>query len=399
MSTASVTICIPGYRSAAFIGQTLASLVAQTRDDFRVLLALEPDGATETVEVMRDFLRDPRFGYYVNDERLGYSANVREVLKRVDTPYYAILPHDDMWAAGHLEALLSRLEERPDATAAYGDMYFFNGIAGIRVFPIADAPLYERLLSFFLDKANGMPWHGVGRSDMLDWPHPTNEFGGFAVEAVWSMHLAVRGATLRVPGAAYLKRFMPRDSEAVSIGWLHLSEEAYRQAQESHRSAIFEVLASAKLPSAEMRILDLAAEMAMFDRWVLFSPIGKFDLGRREHERAERILAELDGDRSATALAIVSRVHESLGRYWLRRGRRDVGLQHAQLAAALDPGNGDAQILLANAYLTLERVTDALLPMRRGARLLPTHAQLGAMQQNVARQLAALGVPARSRAA
>jgi tetratricopeptide (TPR) repeat protein len=391
---ASVTICIPAYRSAAFIGQTLASLAGQTRDDFRVLLALEPDGAAETVAAMRDFLADPRFSYYVNEERLGYSVNVREVLKRVDTPYYAILPHDDMWAPTHLEALLSRLEQRPDATAAYGDMYLFNGLSGIRVFPITDGPLYERLVSFFLDKAMGMPWHGVGRSDVLDWPHPTNEFGGFAVEGVWSLYLAVRGAVLRVPEAAYLKRFMPFDNEAVSISWLDQSEEVFRQAQESHRIANLEVLATAQVSPPEARILELAAEMAMFDRWVVGSDVGKFELGRRQQERAKMILAELDGDPSATAAAILSRVHESLGRYWLRRDRRDVGLQHAELAVSLDPDNGAAHILLASAYLTLERVADALSPMRRGARLLPTSPFLASMQQNVARQLATLGVRA-----
>jgi hypothetical protein len=392
--SASVTICIPAYRSAAFIGQTLASLVAQTRDDFRVVLALEPDGAAETLDVMREFLKDARFSYYVNDERLGYSVNVREVLKRVDTPFYAILPHDDMWANRHLELLVARLEERPDATAAYGDMYLFNAVSGIHAFPITDGPLYERLMSFFLDKAMGMPWHGVGRSDVLDWPHPTNEFGGFAVEGIWSLYLAVRGAVLRVPEAAYLKRFMALDSEAVSISWLHQPEDVFRQAQESHRVGNLEVLATANVSAPQMRMLELACEAAMFDRWVVVSTLSKVDLGRREWERAEMIVAELEGDTSPTAQAIVSRVHESLGRYWLRRDRREVGLQHAQLAVRIDPANDDAQILLANAYLTLERVTDALLPMRRAARLQPASPFLASMQQNAAQQLNKLGVRA-----
>ena len=103
--TLLVTVCIPAYDAAGFIGHTSRSVADQTMPDFRVVVAVEPKGAAETIAAMREFLADKRFTYYVNATNYGYALNVRGVLTRVRTPYYAILPHDDMWHPEFLELL------------------------------------------------------------------------------------------------------------------------------------------------------------------------------------------------------------------------------------------------------------------------------------------------------
>ena len=36
-----ITVCIPAYRASAFIGDTLASVLAQSFQDFRVEIAID----------------------------------------------------------------------------------------------------------------------------------------------------------------------------------------------------------------------------------------------------------------------------------------------------------------------------------------------------------------------
>jgi len=397
---AAVTICIPAYRSAAFIGQTLRSVAAQTFTNYQVLLALEPDGAEETKLALGEFLHDKRFGYYVNDTRLGYALNVRALLSRVRTPYYALLPHDDMWAPRYLELLIGRLEARPDAASAHGDMYLFDRFAGTRVFPIADGPLFTRLMSFFLGGAEGMPWHGVGRSSALDREFPTNEFDGFAVECEWSLHLLLRGVGLYEPRAAYLKRHMPDSSDAVSVGWrTRLSEARLRRALEQHRVHMLALLAAAEVAPFEARMLLVAAESAMLRRWTAFASSSKMNMSAREEERAALILGELASDTSAPARAVLSQVHASLGHYHLGRSRVELSLQHLTRAAALAPGSGEAHVLLAAALIKLGRASDALPVLRTAAELLPLGIGLANMQQSIGHQVARMGLPAKSNAA
>ena len=53
----NVTVCIPAYRSEAFIHNTLRSVLTQTYSDFVVEIAVEPP-AEETLSACGAFLRD-----------------------------------------------------------------------------------------------------------------------------------------------------------------------------------------------------------------------------------------------------------------------------------------------------------------------------------------------------
>ncbi len=92
-----VTVCVPAHRAAAFIAHTLGSIQSQTFSDIRVEIGLEPDEAWATEKACRAFLADPRFHLRRNPTTLGWDGNVRALLLRVETPYFAVLPHDDLW--------------------------------------------------------------------------------------------------------------------------------------------------------------------------------------------------------------------------------------------------------------------------------------------------------------
>jgi hypothetical protein len=390
---ALVTVCVPSYKSAAFIGQTLASVATQTFSDFRVQVALEPVEQGATVAAMTDFLADGRFDYYVNRTTHGYALNVRGLLTRVRTPYYVVLPHDDMWHPRHLEVLVERLTARPDASCAYGDMFKFGHYQGIRSFPVADGPLFERLLGFFLEGAEGTPWRSLTRREMLDRPYPDNDWDGFAVECEWSLHLLLRGPALRCPDAVYLKREPADKNEtSVSVGWrLRTSDDDLRRALDHHRMSMLALLSAADLPAHEKRLVELAAETALLRRWIVFAT-DRLDFGPAEESRAASLVKALEEADSAAERQIRCRLSLALSRYHMRRGRHDQGLRLAEAAVADDPDHGDAFVHLAHVYLLHDRVTDALWPMRRAAELMPLAAGMGSLQNSVAAQLSRLGL-------
>ena len=385
---AAVTVCIPSYRSAGFIGQTLASVAAQTYGNFKVLMAIEPEDAQATVLAMSDFLADPRFDYYVNTTNHGYALNVRGLLPRVRTPYFAVLPHDDLWHPDFLATLVGRLADRPEASGAYGDTYKFGHYAGYRAVAIADGPLFERLLSFYTEGAEGQPWHGVTRRELLDQPYPYNEFDGFAVECEWALHLVLRGPVLHDENALYLKRESPDGSAAVSVGWrVRMAEGTLRAALAHHRRRMLAPLDALPLSGGQRRLMKLAAEAAMLRRWMMFSK-GRFDLGHDDEGRLWATRGGLLADGSAEARAIHARLLVAISRHAMNRGDRAAGIEHAEAAVALQPDLGDAFLHLANVYLVTGRVDDALEPVRRASELLPAGSGVVPLQVDAARAIA-----------
>ncbi|MEP7158136.1 MAG: glycosyltransferase family A protein, partial [Chloroflexota bacterium] len=356
-------------------------------------VALEPDGAPETVVAMAEHLADKRFDYYVNKTTHGYSLNTRGLLQRVRTPFFAILPHDDMWHPDYLGLLLRRLEERPDASAAHGDWFTIGRYTGTHSKSVSDGPLFERLLTWYLDGAEGWAWHGLCRSEALDKPFPSNEFDGFAVECEWSLHLMMRGPVAYEPRAMYLKREQPEDSEtAVSVGWRNrTSEDWLRRALTHNRQMLVSPLAAAGFPPEQLRILELAAETAMIRRSVIFFQ-GRYNLTADEEARVAALFGGLEAEGSDAARMIKARLHLAISRHAFRSGRRDSGLQHAEAAVACDPEHGDAQMHLARVYLSFDRVTDSMACMLAAARLMPLTPGMGSLQMDTAKKLSQLGL-------
>jgi hypothetical protein len=84
----NVTVCIPAYRSEAFIHNTLRSVLIQSYSDFVVEIACEPP-AEEILNACGALLRDERVRIIVNPHVLGTGENIKSLLGRVATPYFS----------------------------------------------------------------------------------------------------------------------------------------------------------------------------------------------------------------------------------------------------------------------------------------------------------------------
>ncbi len=100
-ATADVTVLIPSYQHAAYIEETIGSVLAQRYTNFK-LLVVDDRSRDDTVERVRAFV-DARIEVRVNDENLGLGNSVLQALATIDTPYVALLNSDDLFHPQRLE--------------------------------------------------------------------------------------------------------------------------------------------------------------------------------------------------------------------------------------------------------------------------------------------------------
>jgi glycosyltransferase involved in cell wall biosynthesis len=89
-----LTVAIPTYKGAAFIGAAIESVLAQTFRDFE-LLVIDDNSPDDTEAIVRRFV-DPRIRYLRNSANLGPQGNWNRCLTEARGALFKLLPHDDL---------------------------------------------------------------------------------------------------------------------------------------------------------------------------------------------------------------------------------------------------------------------------------------------------------------
>jgi len=111
-SLPEVTVIIPAYNSAEWLGQTLASIKAQTYRSWQLIVA--DDASTDsTPQVVRAHAQDdPRIRYLRLPRNSGGPATPRNAaVAEATTPWVAFCDADDLWHPRKLEAQLALAHE------------------------------------------------------------------------------------------------------------------------------------------------------------------------------------------------------------------------------------------------------------------------------------------------
>jgi glycosyltransferase involved in cell wall biosynthesis len=110
--TPTVTVVMPAYDAAAFIGEAIESVLAQTFTDWQLVVV--DDGSTDgTPEVVLGY-HDPRIRL-LRIAHTGLPAVARNRgLAASESPYVAFLDADDVWQLQKLERQLALLDSSPD---------------------------------------------------------------------------------------------------------------------------------------------------------------------------------------------------------------------------------------------------------------------------------------------
>jgi hypothetical protein len=299
--TPQITVCIAAYKAGAFIGETVASALAQTHADLICEIAIDPpaDGSPDQTEAaLEPFHKDPRVKIRVNPVRLGWAGNFAALADRVRTDFFAFLPHDDLWHPTYLDRLVTPLLARPQASVCYCDLEQFGAGSGGKAVVLPDGESRAKhVLRFCLQGAQGMLWRGVTRRSALavTGGFPTDGYQGFAVECEYALALLAAGQVIHIAEPLYSKRVFKADVMSASRERVAgVPEDVRLAAWQNHDRQMTNWLAAAMAASA------MPADMAVLCRAALDAA-----MLRRRQSMVTPVMDEAALERLETAMRAV----------------------------------------------------------------------------------------------
>lgn len=115
----AITFAVPFYRDAALLARTVASVRAQTVDDWELVVIDDagPDGSA--AEAVVAALGDARARYVRHDVNLGLAGNWNRGLRAASAPIVTLLHADDELAPRYTELVLAGHARHPGTAAVF----------------------------------------------------------------------------------------------------------------------------------------------------------------------------------------------------------------------------------------------------------------------------------------
>lgn len=104
----TLSICIPTYCGANFLGATIESVLNQDFTDYELLII--DDNSLDQTEKIVSLYPDKRIRYIKNSENLGPEGNWNKCLIEAKGKYFKLLPHDDMLLPNCLSRQIAALD-------------------------------------------------------------------------------------------------------------------------------------------------------------------------------------------------------------------------------------------------------------------------------------------------
>lgn len=119
-----VSVVMPAYRSAPYIGAALESVFAQTVTDYEIVVV--NDGSPDTPDLERALAPYRGRVHYIEQENRGPGAARNAGILRARGTYVAFLDSDDVWLPEYLAEQLGALRRDPALDLVYADAVLFG---------------------------------------------------------------------------------------------------------------------------------------------------------------------------------------------------------------------------------------------------------------------------------
>lgn len=123
-NTPAVSVIVPAYGVSRYIGEALDSVLAQTFDDYEIIVV--NDGSPDTEELERVLEPYRRRIIYLKQENRGLSGARNTGIRAARAPLIALLDGDDTWEREFLSAMLDELRRDPSVGVLYSDATYFG---------------------------------------------------------------------------------------------------------------------------------------------------------------------------------------------------------------------------------------------------------------------------------
>lgn len=129
----AVSVIVNFYNAGQFIEETIESVLAQTFDDWELLLVDDGalDGSTEIARrYAANFPEKIHYLAHADRQNLGASAARNLGIRQARGEYIALLDADDVWLPGKLRRQVELLRDWPEAAMLYGNTLYWYGWTG-----------------------------------------------------------------------------------------------------------------------------------------------------------------------------------------------------------------------------------------------------------------------------
>lgn len=214
-----VSIGLPVYNGDNFLQEALDSILAQTYEDFELIISNNAS-TDSTEEICREYAaKDQRIRYYCNEKNLGAARNYNLVFELSQGEYFKWIAHDDLYAPESLERCVQVLNQMPSVVLCYPKTKFIDEL-GKPIkdyqdnFNLCSSTPHERYKTFLrvaYDWYGFMnPIFGLIRTNVLK---QTKLHGSFASsDKILLGELALLGEFYEVPEYLFFRRDHPKRS-------------------------------------------------------------------------------------------------------------------------------------------------------------------------------------------
>lgn len=121
MENPTVSVILPVYNCAEFIGEAIRSAREQTYEDFEVI-AVDDGSTDETAEVLEELARSWPKLRWIRAEHRGLAAARNQAIREMRGKWIALLDADDIWFPEKLRRCMDFLQAHPGLSIVYTPM-------------------------------------------------------------------------------------------------------------------------------------------------------------------------------------------------------------------------------------------------------------------------------------
>lgn len=211
-----VSIGLIVYNGENYLTEAIDSLLAQTFDDFELIIS-DNCSTDDTESICRDYAsRDMRIRYYRADVNHGATWNHNYVIELARGEFFKLAAHDDLCEPLFIEACVNALDADPQAILAFTDAKLLRGDfrASMRIHRHTlrtDASRPSVRFDDMIDaELQGFQVFGCIRTSVLRDIKPFGPWKG--ADRLVMAELSLRGRFVRIEECLFIYRLHPQQS-------------------------------------------------------------------------------------------------------------------------------------------------------------------------------------------
>ncbi|MEH1804683.1 glycosyltransferase family 2 protein [Nostoc sp.] len=209
-----LSIGLPVYNGEKFLKEAIDSLLAQTFEDFELIIS-DNASTDKTEEICRAYVeQDQRICYYRNDKNIGCAGNFNRVLKLSSGEYFKWAAHDDLHSPDFIKKCVEVLDQDPTIILCHSQAYFIdeqgNFIQNYDIKVKADALKPQERFHELLTKHLCYQCYGVIRASVLKKIPPMGGYGN--ADGILLLRLGILGRFYEIPESLFFIRSHPQQS-------------------------------------------------------------------------------------------------------------------------------------------------------------------------------------------